>query len=137
MLSDKKRWQLWGFASDKAVYFDIRNTRSGDVIEDFLKNSQEEYLMSDAYAAYFSSIKKVNEYRKENNINDIKQLNCNAHSRRKFNESKDNYPDISDFFIRCYQKIYKIQKKIKLKKLNIDIEFYRKLQSIFFKAMKK
>ena len=40
-----RNWYLWGFFCTHACYFETHNTRSGDVIKDFLKDSNPEYLV--------------------------------------------------------------------------------------------
>jgi len=38
--SDKKSWYLWGFSTLRTSYFEIRDTRSGDVASELLKTSK-------------------------------------------------------------------------------------------------
>ena len=85
---DKKNWRLWGFMSKKAVYFEIRDTRSGDVASELLVNSQCEYLMSDVYSGYSKAVSATNKEREKRGAPPLKSVFCNAHVVRKFKESK-------------------------------------------------
>jgi hypothetical protein len=54
--NEGKRWYLWGFSSSGiASYYEVRNTRSGDVASELLLNSACEYLISDVYSGYKQS----------------------------------------------------------------------------------
>jgi len=80
--SKKKNWYLWGFSSQIASYFEIHNTRSGDVASDFLKNSKCEYLMSDVFSGYAKAVRDINVHRKKLEISLLQNVYCNAHARR-------------------------------------------------------
>ena len=103
-----KNWYLWGFSTESASYFEIHDTRSGGVASSMLKDSNCKYLVSDVYSGYAKSVRESNEWRRKENREEIISIYCNAHSRRKFKDSKINYPE-SDFFLRCYQKIYELR----------------------------
>lgn len=103
----KSNWYLWGFSSHRASYFEIRDTRSGDVASDLLVESQCKYFMSDVYSGYKKAIREANEQREEKII----ELNCNAHARRKFNDSKQSYEKEGDYFIGFYKRIYRLEDK--------------------------
>ena len=131
----KKNWQLWGFSSEKECFFDIRDTRSGDIAYEYLKNSQCEYLMTDVFSGYRKAVKTTNKDRKEKDKSLIKNIYCNAHSRRKFIEAKNSYYDESMFFVNKYKKIYKLEKIKKaledpVKKLRV-----RKMMKYYFIKM--
>ena len=101
----KENWYVWGFSSDSASYFELRDTRSGDVASDLLVQSSCKYLMSDVYTGYQKAIREANDQRAEK----ILELNCNAHARRKFKESEKNFPGESEYFLRLYRKIYRLE----------------------------
>ncbi|MDV7402850.1 transposase, partial [Arthrospira platensis SPKY1] len=65
---------LWGFSNKIASYFEVRGTRSGEVISALLKDSRCEYLVSDAFSGNNKSVKDTNEYRLENKLNPIQQI---------------------------------------------------------------
>jgi len=103
-----KTWYLWGFSDNKSSsYFEIHNTRSGDVASDLLKNSICEYLVSDVYSGYSKSVKQTNKLREAEGKVLIKNIYCNAHAYRKFKELEDHeFLDICDL----YRKIYKLER---------------------------
>ena len=134
MLEGDKRsnWFLWGFSSKKACYFEVRDTRSGSVAGDLLKESNCRYLMSDVFSGYQRAINDANEGREK----PILSLFCNSHSRRKFKESEKNFVD-SKFFLRAYRRIYKLE-GTKNKAIKEQRPYYKKTrvwQKIYMQAM--
>jgi transposase len=127
---DKSNWYLWGFSSAIASIFEARDTRSGSVATDIMKDSKCEYLVSDVFSGYSKAVSDSNKYRIENNRPLIKNLYCNAHARRKFKEAELSFPKESRFFIWCYRKIYRLES---LK----DYPDRRKLQEFYYKVMEK
>lgn len=103
----KSSWYLWGFSTKRSSYFEIQDTRSGSVASDLLKGSSCKYLVSDVFSGYQKAVTEVNRCREDK----IQSLYCNAHARRKFIESRKNFEKESEFFIRLYQKIYKLNDK--------------------------
>ncbi len=122
---DKKSWYLWGFSTRETCYFEIHNTRSGDVASDILINSNCEYLVSDVFSGYKKAVKKVNKERAKNGGPPIVNVYCNAHARRKFDEAKEKFPVEAQYVIDIYKKIYRLEgivkkypsKGLKLRKL--------------------
>ncbi len=84
----------------KQVCFDYRRSRERAGPEDFLQSYQGA-LQSDGYAAY-------NEFEKKEGIT---LLSCMAHSRRKFEQAKDNDPDRAAFALGKIQQLYAIERK--------------------------
>lgn len=105
---------LWGFSNKIASYFEVRGTRSGEVISALLKDSRCEYLVSDAFSGNNKSVKDTNEYRLENKLNPIQQIYCNAHARRKFKEAREKIID-AQVYIDLYKKIYYLEGQAKEK----------------------
>ena len=132
--SDKKNWYLWGFSNTTACYLEIKDTRSGDVASEILKDSQCEYLMTDIFSGYKKSVKKTNEHRKKEGLPKIQSIYCNAHARRKFKESLNNYSDEAEFFILNYKKIYRLNKMSK--KYPKKTMRLRRLMEPIFRKMK-
>lgn len=133
-VGEKKSWYLWGFSTRETCYFEIHNTRSGDVASDILLNSKCEYLMSDVFSGYKRAVKDVNKERAKNNDPPIQNGYCNAHSRRKFDEAKEKFPDEAEYFIDIYKKIYRLEKlakKYPAKTLRI-----RKLMEPIYESMR-
>ena len=106
----KKNWYLWGFLSRKGVYFEIRDTRSGNVASDVLVDAKCSHLISDAYSGYEKALRESNELRKKKGLPLIKCLYCNAHATRKFKEANEALKETPDpeiqWFVQQYQKIY-------------------------------
>ena len=109
----KKTWYLWGFSTKESCYFEIHNTRSADVASDILTLSKCEYLVTDAYSGYDKAVRVCNEKRKLKELPKIQNVYCNAHARRKFDESQATFPEESEYFIKKYQEIYKLEKAAK------------------------
>jgi len=103
-----KSWFLWGFSDNKASsYFEIHNTRSGDVASRVLKESNCEYLVSDVFSGYNKAVRETNEFRRAAGKVEIKNAYCNAHAYRKFKELEDeDFSDVCDL----YKKIYRLEK---------------------------
>ena len=115
-----KQWYLWGFSSRSASYFTIRNTRGGEVAEEFLRDCAAVALVSDAYTGYGSAIRKVNVSREERGEEKLRKVFCNAHARRKFtdmmrtpdynDEKMEKYREDVESVPRIYKKIYRLEK---------------------------
>ena len=121
----KKNWYLWGFSTARSSYFELHNTRSGDVASGFLAGSQCTHLMSDVFSGYKKAVTDANCARTKNGGIAIEQLYCNAHARRKFNDSEENFPNESAYFLEGYQKIYYLNSECR------SIEVQLEMQSIF------
>lgn len=126
----KSNWYLWGFSTEKSCYFEAQDTRSGSVAGDIIKQSACEYLVSDVFSGYSKAVTDSNNYRRENNLPEIKNIYCNAHARRKFKEAEQAFAKESKFFLWCYQKIYRLEKLPENKNR-------RTWQRLYFKAMER
>lgn len=104
----KEHWHFWGFSGSHAAYFEAHSTRSGDVASGLLKDSACQVLVSDVYSGYKKAARETNDYRIKNNLPRIQTSYCNAHARRKFKEA-DAYAVERDYFIRQYQRIYRLE----------------------------
>lgn len=109
----KSNWYLWGFSTMWACFFECHNSRSGDVASEVLKNSKCEFLVSDVYSGYGRAVRIANEVRVSLGLPAIENIYCNAHARRKFVESEEFFKDESDFFIKNYQEIYRLESEVK------------------------
>jgi len=107
-----QNWYHWGFTNKVAAYFDIRDTRSGDVASEFLKNSKCEFLMSDVYSGYGKAIRVTNEHRVAHKLPEIRSIYCNSHSRRYFKKSQKSYPMVATLFLDCYRSIYFLESQL-------------------------
>ncbi len=139
----KKNWGLWGFLSmDRGVYFEIRDTRAGEVASAVLVDSICKYLMSDAYSGYGKALREANEIRKKKGLLPIQCLYCNAHSIRKFKEAREvlKQQDLEDpeceWFVAQYKIIYDLNEESKNLHPEGVMDLRRKMLPIF-EEMKK
>lgn len=131
---EKKSWYLWGFSNKESSFFEIRNTRSGDVASEILNQSKCLYLVSDVFSGYERAVRESNKVREQKQQTFINNVYCNAHSRRKFKEAGDSYPNESKYFIECYRKIYQLENA---GKENIEIHKKNRIEmKILFAEMK-
>ncbi len=100
----RKSWFLWGFSDNiGSSYFEVHNTRSGEVSSQLLKDSACEYLVSDVFSGYNKSVRVTNKIREQLNQPKVYNIYCNAHAYRKFKDLKDTeFDDIK----KLYQTIY-------------------------------
>jgi transposase len=99
-------WQLWGFFSPTACYFETHNTRSGDVPLAFLKESQTKVLVTDGFAGYGKAIRDLN------NLTGrvIAEGFCNAHAYRYFKDASITWKEESAIFLQLYGEIYELER---------------------------
>lgn len=113
--SEKESWYLWGFSGPRTSYFEIHDTRSGNVASEILANGVCEFLGSDKFSGYARAVRETNKVREVEQRSKIKNFYCNAHARRKFKEAKDAFGDEAGWFIERYKSIYKINADAKEK----------------------
>ena len=128
---DKSSWYLWGFSNSKASYFEIHNTRSGDVASNLLSQSVCEILISDVFSGYAKAVRVANLQRTKEGKALIKNGYCNAHARRKFKHAETS----SEEFIALYRKIYRLE-KIAQKRPHHRILRVRRLMKPIFEQIK-
>lgn len=104
------RWYLWGFSNQTSIYFEIHDTRSGDVSIEFLIKSQVLFLVSDAYTGYNRTIREVNEHRQTQKLPLLQSCLCNDHSRRYFFYAQE--VPLALKALDVYDKIYKIESQV-------------------------
>jgi transposase len=104
----KQSWYFWGFSGQKSAYFEAHATRSGDVASALLKDAACEVLLSDVFSGYKKAARDANEHRSASGHSLIQTSYCNAHARRKFMEA-EAFPEQRDFFVRHYQRIYRLE----------------------------
>lgn len=132
--SEKKSWYLWGFSSARVCFFEIHDTRSGDVASDILLNSKCEFLMTDVYSGYAKAVRQANEYRKRMEMPVIRNIYCNAHARRKFKEA-EKFPEEAQYFVDQFEKIYRLEKIARARPYERILRV-RRLMLPLFEAMK-
>jgi transposase len=110
--SDKKKWYLWGFSTEKSCFLECRDTRSGNIASDILVRSRCEVLISDVYAGYGKAIRVANEQRQAQRKTLIKTAHCNAHARRGFFQMWPEYQEAA-FYLDHYHEIYQLNSQSK------------------------
>lgn len=106
----KWRWYLWGFSNRISIYFEIHDTRAGDVSIQFLIESLVLFLVSDAYSGYSRTVREVNEYRQPKGLPLLQSSLCNDHGRRYFFYAKE--APLAQKALELYDEIYKIEEKV-------------------------
>lgn len=133
--SKTKSWYLWGFSTPTVCFLDCHDTRSGDIAIDMLKNSNCEFLISDAFGGYDRALRLINiERQKENQIL-VQNANCNAHARRYFFKVRGDYKE-AHFYLEHFHQIYKLNSDSKGKSYSEILELRNQMRA-HFTAMKK
>jgi transposase len=135
---EKKTWYLWAFLSKTGGFFEIHNTRSGDVANEILQESNCSYFMSDVYSGYNKAIRLANTSRKANLMRAIETSHCNAHARRKFTPQERGsaiVDESADIILDTYSKIYQLESLAK-NKSSEEILAIRALMRPHFESMK-
>lgn len=132
---DKESWYLWGFSNKRSSYFEIHDTRSGDVASLLLSESVCEKLISDVFSGYAKAVRVTNEHRKRHNKCPIRNCYCNAHARRKIKGAENRNPEEVEKFLSLYKKIYRLE-KIAQKRPFHRILRVRKYMNPLFEQMK-
>jgi transposase len=104
------RWYLWGFCNKTSIYFEIHDTRAGDVSIQFLMESLVLFLVSDAYTGYGRTLREVNEYRQTKGLPLLQSSLCNDHGRRYFAYAQE--APLAKKALDLYDEIYKIERKV-------------------------
>lgn len=119
---ETSNWYLWGFLNSSSCYFETHNTRSGDIVTNFLTGSKTLYLVSDGYSGYKKSIKQIN--KKFNR--EVLESYCNAHAYRYFKEAAITWKDEAQPFLKLYGDIYELEKSE-----NLTLEVRQKMIPLF------
>lgn len=133
--SDSNSWYLWGFSTPVLCFFEAHDTRSGDVASDILLNSQCQVLVTDVFSGYGKAIRESNVVRKEKGQNEIKNANCNSHSRRYFFKPRNSYQE-AEFYLEHYHQIYRLDAQSKGKPPDEVLKIRSKMR-IHFEEMRK
>lgn len=133
--SESKSWYLWGFSTPETSFFEIHDTRSGDVASGILLNSKCEFLVSDVFSGYGRAVRESNKVRKTQGLTEIQNVYCNAHARRKFKEALKKSLDEASFYIKQYRFIYRLEKFSKDKPPELVTKIRKRLLK-YFERMK-
>ena len=71
--------------------------------------SQCEYLISDVYSGYSKAVKVTNKLRAGKSLPLIMHVYCNAHARRNFVQLPKEMAAESEFFVKAYRRIYRLE----------------------------
>ena len=130
----KKSWYLWGFSSETSCFFEIQDTRSGEVASAFLMASRAEILVSDVFSGYSKAVKDTNIYRREKGLPLLLNAYCNSHSRRKFKLQEEHGKEEMEPFLANYREIYHLEADANEGKR--DKATARAEMALYFEAMK-
>lgn len=119
-----KRFTLWAMQNQKCTLFEIYDSRSQKVAENFLKDI-EGVLVTDGYCVY-----KTLESPK------LKLANDWYHVRRKFINAEKNFKKESKFFIRKIRFLSRLEEKIKGKPPNERLRIRQKKSKLLVDAIK-
>jgi transposase len=103
---------MWVYRNpnENLVLFEYHKGRGKNVPEAFFKNFTGT-LQSDGYTAYQNLTTK----------GDITLLGCMAHARRYFEKALDNDPKRSEHVLFLIQRLYKMERKAKQRKVTVDV----------------
>jgi len=97
-----KKWWAWAVSSHDAVHYRIRDSRATESATDLL-NGYEGIVMADGYGVY-EAISRASPK--------IRLVNCWAHARRKFEETRENWPRESEEMLSLIGELYSIEQEI-------------------------
>ena len=100
--SGTKKWWAWAVSSHDAVHYRIRDSRATESAADLL-NGYEGIVMADGYGVY-ESLSRASPK--------IRLVNCWAHARRKFEETRENWPRESEEMLSLIGELYSIEREI-------------------------
>ena len=120
-----KRFTLWGVRNQNCTLFEIYDSRSQKVAENFLKDI-EGVLVTDGYSAYKCLA-----------CEKLKLANDWYHVRRKFISAEKNFKAESKFFIRKIRFLSKIEEKIKGKSPEERLKIRQRKSKLLVDAIKQ
>lgn len=141
--SERDSWYFWGFIGKKSAYFEVHDTRSGDVASQILKLSLCEFLVSDVYSGYAKAVRETNEYRADKALPVMSCVYCNSHARRYFKKAEDVFASEAKFFLDRYRSIYFLEsqlKKLRLKEPDLPVKRILEIRgkmAVFYDQMKQ
>ena len=109
---EKKRWWMWGVASDKLVAYRIMNSRSRHAARAMLEG-YEGILMSDGYGVYGALARAGPQgdlYREEKQPV-IELVHCWAHVRRKYIDIEESYPEECGEILDLIGQLYAVERE--------------------------
>jgi len=95
-----KRWQMWAIRGRGAMWFALRDSRSGNTAAELL-DGFEGWLITDGYEAYDKAVRQVD--------GTIRQAGCWSHARRKFIDAESNDPQRAEEALDLIGKLYEVE----------------------------
>lgn len=95
-----KKWQMWTMHGRGAVFFAIRDSRSGATAAKLLKEYSG-WLVTDGYNGYQKAAREAE--------GEIRLSGCWAHARRKFMEAESNHPELAGEILDLIGDLYEIE----------------------------
>ena len=109
---------LWVYMEpQKGVVFDWRTNRSTDGLRKFLGSSFSGTIQCDGYSSYDT-------YARENT--QTRLIGCWAHTRRKFENSKDENPTIALEILKTIGELYRIERELRDARAGPDQRFEKR-----------
>lgn len=97
-----KKWQMWAIRGRGAMWFALKDSRSGETAAELLQNYQG-WLVTDGYQAYDKAARLA--------PGEIRLGACWAHARRKFVDAKSNDPERADVALDLIGELYEVEAK--------------------------
>ena len=95
-----KKWQLWAMRGRGAIWYALRNSRSGETAEDLLGDF-EGWLMCDALGSYGKAARRSEQV--------VRLAGCWAHIRRKFIDCEQNRPQKCGEILDLIGELYEVE----------------------------
>lgn len=99
-----KKWQMWVMRGRGAVWFALRNSRSGETAADLLGDFSG-WLICDGYKGYETAVRQAR--------GSPRIANCWAHARRKFWDARSSYPTACEEILELIGNLYEVEAKAK------------------------
>ena len=97
-----KKWQMWAIRGRGAMWFALRDSRSGNTAAKLL-DGFEGWLVTDGYDAYDKAVRQLD--------TDIRHAACWAHVRRKFVDAESNDPHRAEEALDMIGELYEVEAK--------------------------
>ncbi|TXC67914.1 IS66 family transposase [Bradymonadales bacterium TMQ1] len=97
-----KKWQMWAIRGRGAMWFALRDSRSGETAAELL-DSYSGWLITDGCPSYDKAARLV--------PGEVRLSGCWAHVRRKFVDAESNDPERAEAALNLIGKLYDVEKK--------------------------
>ncbi|RVU40403.1 IS66 family transposase, partial [Lujinxingia sediminis] len=97
-----KKWQMWAIRGRGAMWFALRDSRSGETAAGLLE-SYSGWLITDGCPSYDKAARLV--------PGEVRLSGCWAHVRRKFVDVESNDPERAETALNLIGKLYDVEKK--------------------------